>query len=387
MVTAHTKVEIVFGNPEVRQDDVLVILIGRWKNKHQCRDIRGGGQVQTTIADTAFQIVLIDSELAFIPKVHRHPTDSLLDPLVQTELPECVLLAGILLCRLTGITNLVDANRDTQGWIGFLPGGGVRPIVRFICTVDNGIEGVVDFSALYDVLCFLVDLIADGFRIVARRGNKKIQRLHTGIAGTLGHNIKQLAVRLRVQLIENNAVGVETVLVANVSGKHLVDAARGLIDDPLLGVQNFDALGKCRTHTNHVSSHIENDGCLLSVGSAAIDLGTFLTVTAGQKQSHGSGKFGLALFLGDFDICGIKLAVAVGLERSEYITDDLLLPVNQFKGLSRPSAFGMAKALNKGDRIVSGILIVVGAFGHKTGRLILFQLSDMRSPPQKGYKK
>ena len=81
------------------------------------------------------------------------------------------------------------------------------------------------------------------FCIVACRGNKEIQRLHTGIAGALCHNIKQLSVGLRVQLIENNTVGVETVLIANISRKHLVDTARGLIDDSLLGVQNFHSLG------------------------------------------------------------------------------------------------------------------------------------------------
>ena len=34
--------------------------------------------------------------------------------------------------------------------------------------------------------------------------------------GALGHNIKQLSVRLRVQLIKNNAVGIEAVLVADI---------------------------------------------------------------------------------------------------------------------------------------------------------------------------
>ena len=93
------------------------------------------------------------------------------------------------------------------------------------------------------------------------------------------------------------------------------------------------------------------------------------------------------MLLGDFDVGGIELAVAVGLQRSEYITDDLLLPVDQFKRLSCPGAFGMTQAFNKGNRIISSILIVVRAFGFETGWLILFQFSDMGSPPQNGYKK
>ena len=46
----------------------------------------------------------------------------------------------------------------------------------------------------------------------------------------------------------------------------------------------------------------------------------------------------------------------------------------------------MAKAFNETDRIVSGILIVVGAFGHEAGRFVFLQLSDMRSPPSNEHK-
>jgi hypothetical protein len=38
--------------------------------------------------------------------------------------------------------------------------------------------------------------------------NQKIQRLHSGIAGALGHDIKELSVRLRVQLVKDHAVDV-----------------------------------------------------------------------------------------------------------------------------------------------------------------------------------
>ena len=49
---------------------------------------------------------------------------------------------------------------------------------------------MVDFTAFDNVLCFLVDLIADGLGIISGCGNKEVQWLHTSIAGTLGHNIK-----------------------------------------------------------------------------------------------------------------------------------------------------------------------------------------------------
>ena len=112
------------------------------------------------------------------------------------KLSEGVLLAGVLFGGLAGVLDLVDAHRDAEGGVGFLPDLRVCPIVRFLCTVDNGIEGVVDFPPLDDVLCLLVDLAADGLCIVAGRGDEKIQRLHSGITGAFGHNIKQFSVGL-----------------------------------------------------------------------------------------------------------------------------------------------------------------------------------------------
>ena len=71
-------------------------------------------------------------------------------------------------------------------------------------------------------------------RIIARRGYEEEQRLHPRIAGTLRHDVKQLSVRLRVQFIEDNAVGIEAVLVCHIRRKHLVKAVRGQIFEPFL---------------------------------------------------------------------------------------------------------------------------------------------------------
>ena len=234
---------------------------------------------------------------------------------------------------------------------------------------------MVDFAPLDDVLGLLVDLITDGLRIVAGRGDKEIQRLHTGITGALGHNIKELPVWLRVQLIEHHAVGVETVLITDICGEHLVDTARWLIDEPLLGIQYLDPLGECRAHPHHVSRHIENDGCLLTVGGTAVDLGAFLSVTAGEQKRHGSGKFRFALLLGNLDVGCVELPIAVGLEDTENVPDDLLLPVNQLKGLSRPGALGMAEALDEHDGVIRSVRIIVGSFLHEPCRLVVLQFT------------
>ena len=210
---------------------------------------------------------------------------------------------------VSSILHLVDAHRDAEGRIGLFPDLRVRPIVRFLCTVDDGIEGVVDLASLDDVLGLLMDLIADGLCIVSGCSDEEIQRLHPGVTGAFGHNIKELAVRLRVQLIEYHAVGIEAVLVADIGGEHLVDTARWLINEPFLGIQYLDPLGKSRTHPHHVSRHIENNGSLLSVRSTAIDFGSFLSVTAGEQKCHRSGKLGLALFLGYLDVGSVELPI------------------------------------------------------------------------------
>ena len=246
---------------------------------------------------------------------------------------------------------------------------------------------MVDFVTLDDVLCFLVYLIADGLRIVARRGDKEIQRLHTGVTGAFRHDIKELAVRLGVQLIEHNAVGVETVLVADIGGEHLVDTSRWLINEPLLGIQYLDPLGECRTHSHHIRRHIENDGLLSPVGGTSVHLGTFLTVAAGKQERHRSGKLGFALLLRNFDVCRIELPIAVRFEDTENVSNDLLLPVDKLEGLSRPGAFGVAQALDEHDGVIGSVRIVAGVLGSKLRRFIFLQLTDSRSPPSKKHKK
>lgn len=112
-------------------------------------------------------------------------------------------------------------------------------------------------------------------------------------------------------------MGIKAVLVTNIGGEHLVDTARWLINEPLLEIQYLDPLRECRTHPHHIISRIENDECLLTVGGAAVDLGAFLTVTAGEQQSYSCGKLRLALLLGNLDICRIELPIAVGLKDTE----------------------------------------------------------------------
>ena len=386
VVTPDAEVEVVLWNPEVRQHRKLIVLVLRREHQHEGGDVRGGGQVQTAVADAPLQIVLGGGESAAVPFLHRHPAHRLFYPLVQAKLAKGVLFGGVLLGGFAGRFDLVDAHRDAQGGVCLFPHLGVCPIVRFIRTVDNGIEGRVHFASLQDVLGLLVCLIADGAGVRSSRRDEKVERLHPGVAGALCHNVKQLSVRLGMQLVEHHAVDVEAVLGIRLRRKYLVEAVGGEVNHPLHGCVDFHPLGEGGTHPHHVCGHLEHDGRLLAVCGTAVHLGAFLTVATTKQKSDRRGEFALSHLLGYFDVGGVELPVAVGLQRPKHIADDLFLPVDQFKRLSRPGAFRVAETFYKADRIVCSVLVVVGILGAKLRRFVFFQLTDSRSPPSKKHK-
>ncbi len=67
-------------------------------------------------------------------------------------------------------------------------------------------------STLQDIQCFLVGFVADALRVCPRRGDQEIERLQTCVAGTLGHHVKELPIRLRMELVKHNPVHIEAVL-------------------------------------------------------------------------------------------------------------------------------------------------------------------------------
>ena len=212
------------------------------------------------------------------------------DPLVQPELAEAVFLGGILLGGLTGRFDLIDAHRDAEGGVGLFPHLGVCPVIPLIGSVDDRVESGVDFPAFQDVLGLLVCLVADRAGIRPCRGDQEVEGLHPGVPGTLCHDVKELSVWLGVQLIKNHAVDVEAVLGVGLRREHLVEAVGGMVDNALLGCEDLDTLGERRTHLHHIRRHLKNDGCLLAVCSAAIHLGAFLAVPAGEQKRHRSGQ-------------------------------------------------------------------------------------------------
>ena len=290
--------------------------------------------------------------------------------MVQAELPESVLLAGILLRRLARRLHLVEPDRDAERRIRFRPHLGSRPVRLARRTVDDGIKRRVVLAPFEDVLRFLVRLVANGLRIRPRRRDEKIQRLHPGIARALRHDVKELPVRLRVELVEHHAVNVEAVLRVRLGGEHLVKAVRRQIHHALLRREDFHTPRKRRTHPHHVRRDLEHDARLLPVGGAAIHLGALLPVTAAKQKRNGCGQLTLPLLLRNLDVRRVELAVAVRLQHAEQVADDALLPVDELERLPRPRSFRMAKALDERHGKIRRSLVVMGAFRHESGRLV-----------------
>ena len=372
VVTLYTDWQCLFRQPEVRQDLVLAGLrIIRWEDQHERRDIRSTRQVQPAVTNPATEVIRIDRKSTGIPLVHRHPADGLLHPLVKPELPECILLRGILLGGFTRLLHLVDGDRDPKRRIRFLPYLRVRPVLGFRCSVDHRVEGLVCLPAFDDIQCLLVYLIADGVLVISCCCDQEIQWLGTGITGALCHDIKHLPVR-DMQLVIHDTGNVEAVFAVCLCRQDLIDTVRRLEDHLLLGSEDLGPLGKCRCHPHHIHGDLKDNAGLLTVRSAGVNFRSLFPVTAAEIQCHRCCQFTLTLLLRNLHIGCVKLPVAIRFDHSEDVPDDLLLPVDKVKGLSGPASLGMAETLDKGDSIIGSVLVVMRVRCHESGRCIFF---------------
>ena len=299
--------------------------------------------------------------------------------MVQSQLAERIFLARILLRRLARCLHFVEPDRDAERRIRFRPHLGSRPIGLARRTVDDGIERRVVLSPFEDVLRFLVRLVADGLRVRPRRRDEEIQRLHAGIARALRHDVEELPVRLRVELVEHHAVDVEAMLRIRLGGEDLIKAVRRKVHHALLRCEDFHAPRKRRAHPYHVRRDLEHDARLLPVGGAAIHFGTLLPITTTKEQRDGRSQLRLALLFRNLDVRRVELAVAVRLQHAEQIANDALLPVDELERLPRPRSFRMAKALDERHGKIRRSLVVMRVLLHETRRRVIFELPQFPS--------
>ena len=370
MIAPDAQGKIFLRNPEIRQDRIRLFRLLRRKYQHKGCNIRRRGKVEAAIAGAPGQRRRIHRKRTFIPRFHGHPAHCLLDPLAQPQLPEEVFFRRILPGVFTGNLQFFCRDRHVEGRIGFGPYGWVRPIVRLLRAINDRIERGIDLPPFQNVHCFLVDLVADGIGIIPCGCNQKVQRLPSGVAAAFGHNIKQLPVWLGVQFIKDHAAGVEAVFTGDICRQYLINAAGRLVDQALLRIEDFAALGQRRTQPYHIRRDVKDNRSLLPVGGAAVDLGALLAVAAGEQKRHRGGQLGFPLFLGDFNIGHVELPVSIWLDHTEQIADDLLLPWEQMKGFVVPLALGMLEALDERHGHVRQLLVIARTCRHEGCRRI-----------------
>ena len=281
------------------------------------------------------------------------------------------LLGGVLFCLLIRGPDGFKRNRHADGGVHPPPNSLVLPVVALLNAEHGGIKRRVDFSAVHHSFCFAVDFIADGSLIPTGGGDKKIQRLATGVAGVLGHGVEQFPGLLGEQFVENQPRHVEALLGFGFGGEHPVEAVGVGKDDPLGGRNQLGKRPQVGALLHHGAGGVEHDGRLIDVGGAGVDLRARFAVGEQQIQGDGGGQLRLAVFLAHLHISGAELPVPVRVHNPKKIPDNLLLPRHQAKRPAVPFAGGVPEHLNKIHREVGPPGVIMAGRQHQRGRCIL----------------
>lgn len=118
----------------------------------------------------------------------------------------------------------------------------VCPVVLLRRTVNHWVEGRVVLSAINNIKRFLMNLPADAVLVISGGGDQKYSGCILASPLPLVITSYNFLFGWVCRLIEHHAMGVKTVLVADVGGEHLINAPGRLIDEPFGCVQYFDTL-------------------------------------------------------------------------------------------------------------------------------------------------
>ena len=114
MIAPYTKRQRILWYPEVREDDIFLIVAAWREHQHEGRNICTAGKVEACVALAPDQRIGIYRAVAFVPCVHWHPAHRLLDPLVESQLSEQVFLGGIFLGAVVCCAELIHIHRYIQ---------------------------------------------------------------------------------------------------------------------------------------------------------------------------------------------------------------------------------------------------------------------------------
>lgn len=152
--------------------------------------------------------------------------------------------------------------------------------------IDHGVKGGIFLPARHQVQGLCVQFIADAVLVVACRGDDEEEWLLPGIAGAFGQDIIELAVRLGVDFVKDQARHIESVFGPGFRRQHLVEPGVAIIDDALARRPDFRTAHQGRTHLDHLPCHIKDNGRLVSVTGRTIYFGTRFVIGVQKIKSY-----------------------------------------------------------------------------------------------------
>ena len=359
VIPPNAQCKRILRQPEKGQHHIGFVLIPWWENQHQRRQVGGGGKVEPGIAGTPFQLIWVDNAAAFVPFVHGHPAHRLFHPLIQAQLAEHILVRRCFQRLAVGVPYLVDGDRIAQGRIALVPVLFVLPVRIVGKPVDYGVKARIVLASFQNIQRFLMHFPADRIAIRAGCGQEKPQGLLSGVAAALSHHVIQGSRGLRVELIKDTGRNVQTMLGRNLRGKHLINAARGLIHHASGRGDDLDQLAQRGILLDHIDRHVKHNGCLLTVAGAGVNLRFPFVIVDEHIEGQRRAQLGFSVFLADLNIHLIVLphgGVFVP-DCAEYIADNLFLPGQQLEGFPVKFALRMSETLNKADDTTRFLLV------------------------------
>src|SRR3990167_5612324 len=183
----------------------------------------------------------------------------------------------------TLLFEILRLDADSVAGVGFFPYLRISPVIIRIGRVDDGEESRIINDPVADLEGVVMDFATDRIFIETRRGDRHHQWLPPRSSARC-QSIPEFPIRLTVQLIENDPVGVETVLRLYVGAQDLV-AACGLRNDDGTPI-DLRTLAERRVVFDHFLGDLKHDRSLLTVCRGTIDLCTLFLVSNQQVQPY-----------------------------------------------------------------------------------------------------
>ena len=174
-------------------------------------------------------------------------------------------------------------DRLAQPRISRSPHGRVVPFAVLVGLVNQRIKRGIGDPAGGHVPRVAPLLVAEALAVVAGGGHHPVKRLRPRRHAER-QRVPQRPVRLRVQLVEDQAGHVVAVVDLGIGREHLIDAVGGRYDDPILARDDLAESRELRRCADHLHRDVKAQLGLVAAGGGAVDLGRSLAVRGQQVE-------------------------------------------------------------------------------------------------------